>query len=100
MEKVTWRTQIFSGFFLVLIFALALALIVALVMGVGLEPVIAGWFDKPDFGIGPWWVPLVVALVIILWIVIGNSQQEPREKREAYQKWLLEHGPTRLPDQY
>lgn len=80
MKKVTWKTQIFSGFFLVLIAALAILVLLAVIMAL---------FNL-DFGMGPWYVPLGIAVIISLGIVFGNTRKEPTALRKQYQDWLAE----------
>lgn len=93
MEEVSWRTQIFSGFFLVCIALIILAQVCAVLGFLGLSD-----------SMGEGWPMQSIVLILVLGIIFGNTRKEPTALRARYQSWLANEKITKQPsplgDQY
>jgi hypothetical protein len=77
-EKPTFKSQLFSGFFLVF-WALVIALVIAVIVDQ-----IRQALGYEDLGIGPWWAGLGVALVLAAFPVgINYFNREARAARNG-----------------
>lgn len=93
MQEVSWRTQIFSGFFLVCIALILLSQGAA----------ILGFFGLSD-SLGDGWAMQGFVVIMVVGIVFGNTRKEPTQRRLEYQTWLknkeIAEQPSRFSDQY